>query len=423
MSNFKTQTKPTNLMTSLLIIMALSFSFQAFGAKKKKVIKNPSLKTCHNVLKKRVKGSLIKRELFHISNMRQPCKGKLLSYLARKKDQKREQKVYSPTRLLSKFSNWGVNPKLESSINLAKAWKKFDKKKEIVVAVIDTGIDPTHPYLKNNIFVAEGIEGNRNYGIDFSFKGRKSTKTPSDDHGHGTHVSGIIKTVFPEVKILTLKYYNPKHTGQQNLESTIRALEYAVNAGVDIINYSGGGPEPAVKELKILKEAERKGILVVAAAGNDSSNIDNKFNAYYPASYGLANIITVTAHDQTIKTLNSSNWGKFSVDLSAPGYEINSSIPLKKSSKMTGTSQATAFVSGVAAMIKSQYPELNAQDIKMILRNSVRKYTSLKNKCITSGIIDAEKALATAKNYSSQTNTRTLAARKNKNKKRRANFK
>ena len=75
---------------------------------------------------------------------------------------------------------------------------------------------------------------------------------------HGAHVTGIIRSVFENVKILPLKYYNPQASGQDNLDSTIKALKFAVDAGVDIINYSGGGPEPATEELKVLKKAERK---------------------------------------------------------------------------------------------------------------------------------------------------------------------
>lgn len=343
--------------------------------------------------------------------MNNPCKDKLLAFENSKRRTK-EKTFYPLKKLQSEYASWGIHPKYAASgINLTDAWKNFKKKKEIVVAVIDTGIDPNHVFLKDNIHVIEGFKGKKNFGLDFSFQGNKSTKTPTDQHGHGTHVSGIVKSVFPDVKILSLKYYNPKHSGQQNLDSTIRALEYAVNANVDIINYSGGGPEPAVKELKILKEAERKGILVVAAAGNDQSNIDNKFNAYYPASYGLSNIITVTAHNQSNKNLSSSNWGLSSVDLSAPGFRIKSSIPLNRASYMTGTSQATAFVTGVAGLIMSQYPKLKAQDLKMIMRNSAKKVKTLAKKCLTGGILDAKAAMKTAKIYAEQSNTRTLAAK------------
>jgi subtilisin family serine protease len=311
--------------------------------------------------------------------------------------------AYSLHRLNGPFSSWGVNPVNKSSaINLAKAWRIFKKKEEIVVAVIDTGIDPNHNFLKENIITQKNA-----FGVDFS----KSEKSyfPYDSHGHGTHVSGIIKSVYPDVKIIPLKYYAPTKSGQENLDATIKALSYAVEKNVDVINYSGGGPEPSLDELKILKEAERKGILVIAAAGNEQSNIDIKNNSYYPASYNLSNIITVTAHDQNLKILNSSNWGRNTVTISAPGKRINSAIPNQRAGFMTGTSQATAFVSGVVAMLLSENSELTPLQIKNILVKSSKKHEHLAKKCLSSGILDAYKAIKIGRDYKASSRPRKMA--------------
>jgi subtilisin family serine protease len=237
------------------------------------------------------------------------------------------------------------------------------------------------------------------FGRDFS-KSSNNPYAPIDKHGHGTHVAGIIRSVFPKVKILPLKYYNPNASGQDNLDSTIKALKYAVDMNVDIINYSGGGPEASTAERRVLREAEKKGILVVAAAGNERSNIDDVSNAYYPASYGLSNILTVTAHDQNLKILRSSNWGRRSVDVSAPGYRIKSSIPNGRAGYMTGTSQATAFATGLAALIMANHPKYNFKQIKKIIKQAATKEVSLAGKCSTSGKIDANRTLALASQYS-----------------------
>ena len=344
----------------------------------------------------------------------------LLNKVLKKKHQKpvhkavkkKEKLPFNLAILESQFSSWGVKPSnTRSSINLLPAWKKFTKKKEIVVAVIDTGIDPKHPFLKRNLHTISGKAGVKNYGRDFA-KGSKSKTEPFDDHGHGTHVSGIIKSVHPDVKLLALKYYNRNASGQDNLNSTIEALRYAVENNVDIINYSGGGPEPALEELKILKEAERKGILIVAAAGNEESNIDVKANAYYPASYGLKNIITVTAHNKSLQMLRSSNWGKKSVDISAPGYNIKSALPGLRAGTLTGTSQATAFVSGSAALIMSQYPELSVEEVKEIIKQSAKKEVTLTSKCSSGGRLDAGKAQVFASQYLKAKKTRSLAAKR-----------
>ena len=325
-------------------------------------------------------------------------------HFKRRKAQKRKriaklEKVnnskYSEKQLISKYASWGINPKYtKGSINLKDSWKKFQKKKDIVVAVVDTGIQFDHPFLKDNIFVSSGKPTKQNYGVDFSIKTKKST--PIDTHGHGTHVAGIVKSIFPEVKILALKYYNPQASGQQNLNSTIKALKYAVDQNVDIINYSGGGPEASAEEKAILLEAEKKGIIIIAAAGNEKSNIDLKNNAYFPASYGLSNIITVGAHDEYNQVIASSNWGRKSVDIAAPGFRIKSAIPGNGAGLMTGTSQATAFVTGVAALIKSNYPKLNFQQIKNIVLSSSRKVKALKGKILGGGKLDAARALEVA---------------------------
>ncbi len=302
---------------------------------------------------------------------------------------------YTPEMLMSRFASWGVDPeKTTANINLADTWKKFKKNQEIVVAVIDTGIQIDHPFLKDNIHVLKGAAGKSNFGIDYSTG--KETQTPFDQHGHGTHVAGIVKSVFPEVKILALKYYNPAASGQANLAATIKALRYAVENNVDIINYSGGGPESSPEELKILKEAERKGILVIAAAGNEKSNIDEKKNAYFPASYGLSNIITVGAYDDMLNIIPSSNFGKKSVDIAAPGHRIRSAIPGSGAAYMTGTSQATAFVSGVAALIKSQYPHMKYDQIKNIVLSSSSRVPNFEGKILGAGKLDAARALTLA---------------------------
>lgn len=332
--------------------------------------------------------------------------------------QKAEEKSYfDPKDLTSNYVSWGINPENPSSINLLEAWKHYKKKRDIVVAVVDTGIDPIHPFLEKNIFVEQGRVDETNFGVDFS-KDKKGRGAPTDQHGHGTHVSGIIKSIYPEVKILALKYYNPTASGIDNLNSTVEALRYAVDNNVDVINYSGGGPEAAVEELRILKEAERKGILVVAAAGNEESNIDDKKKAYFPASYGLKNIITVTAHDEDLKILSSSNYGRASVDIFAPGYRIKSSLQNGRAGYLTGTSQATAFVTGVAALIKSQFPGLSTEKIKEIIKASAKKEISMEGKCATGGRLDAASALALAAQFSGESEmpNRQLATKKEEGK-------
>jgi len=267
------------------------------------------------------------------------------------------------------FSGWGVG-----SINLPST---ITSKSEVRVAVLDTGVDGTHEFLSKNLIDS----------YDFSKTGN------SDNHGHGTHVAGIVKSIFPSVKLISLKYYNPRFSGKESLDATLAGLRKAVELNVDIINYSGGGPESSVEELAILKDAEKKGILVVCAAGNEGSNIDDKRNAFYPAAYGLSNIIVVSGHDENMKLVDSSNYGKSLVDIAAPGKRIKSALPLNRSGFLTGTSQATAFVTGVAALLKSNDSNLSAKEIKRIIKASAKSEISLKNYSNSNGRLDASAAI------------------------------
>jgi thermitase len=306
------------------------------------------------------------------------------------------KKAASEALKISSFKNWGIaNARAASSVDALGAWKIEKGSKNVLVAVIDTGIDANHPDLKANIF----RDKDNHYGFDFV----KNAPNPVDEHGHGTHVSGIIgaianpKTgvsgVAQSVSIEAVKYYADSNTGAVNLKNTVKAIEWAVNSGAKIINYSGGGPEFAEEEYIALKKAESKGILVVAAAGNERSNTDLPENYYYPSAYRLTNIISVAATDINNKLIRSSNWGKTKVDVTAPGENIFSTLPNGRYGFMTGTSQATAFVTGIAALLLAHDPTLTPARMKEIIRDSVDLYPELKEKVGAGGRVNARKAL------------------------------
>ncbi len=237
------------------------------------------------------------------------------------------------------------------------------------------------------------------FGWDFV----RNQPNPTDEHGHGTNVAGIIGAtmnthagisgVAHKVSIMAVKYYSEANPGSVNLANTIKALEYAVEHGARIINYSGGGPEFSESEYLAMKKAEAKGVLVVAAAGNERQNTDQIENYYYPAAYRLTNIISVAATDINNKLLPSSNWGKSKVDVAAPGETIYSTLPGSRYGSMSGTSQATAFVTGIAALMLAKDPTLKPQQIREIITGSVDKLPTLKDKVASGGRVNAYHAL------------------------------
>ncbi len=309
---------------------------------------------------------------------------------------------------------WGLKKS-----DAARAWSVTQGSSNTVVAVIDTGIDEYHEDLKSNLWTNPGETGTDEKGRDKASNGVdddgngfvddvhgwnfvSNNNRLDDNHGHGTHIAGIIGAeagnkkgisgISPKVSLMVLKYFDPKVPSTDNLKNTIAAINYAVKMGAHIINYSGGGTDYSQDEHDAVASADKKGILFVAAAGNERSNSDQ--HHYYPADYNLKNIISVTAIDPTTEVLSSSNYGVTTVDIAAPGQNILSCLPHNSYGLMTGTSQATAFVSGAAALImshKNQY--YNAADIKKYILATGDTATSLMTKTRTSRQLNLYKSL------------------------------
>jgi subtilisin family serine protease len=309
---------------------------------------------------------------------------------------------------------WGLKKS-----DAARAWSVTQGSPNTVVAVIDTGIDEYHEDLLTNLWVNPGESGldakgkdKATNGIDDDGNGFiddvhgwnfvSNNNKLDDNHGHGTHIAGIIGAeagnkkgisgISPKVSLMVLKYFDPKVPNTDNLKNTIAAISYAVKMGAHIINYSGGGTDYSQEEHDAVESADKKGILFVAAAGNEKSNSDQ--HHYYPADYKLKNIISVTAIDPTTEVLTSSNFGVDTVDIAAPGQNILSCLPHNSYGLMTGTSQATAFVTGAAALVishKNLY--YKATDIKKYILATGDTSNSLIAKTKTSRQLNLFKAL------------------------------
>lgn len=316
------------------------------------------------------------------------------------------------------FSDPAISAKWDlKTTDAEKAWQVSQGSRNIVVAIIDTGCDVKHEDLAKNIWINTGETGRDAKGRDKATNGIdddgngfvddvngwnfvSNNNNLTDTHGHGTHIAGIIGAeggndkgiigIAPKVSMMILKYYDPK-TPADNLKNTIRSIKYAIQMKANIINYSGGGLEYSEEEKNAIQEAQNQGILFVGAAGNEHSNSDK--NKYFPADYGLANIISVTAIDPNTRVLSSSNYGVETVHLAAPGQAIYSTLPNNNYGPMTGTSQATAFVAGAAAVVMAYKGNFTYEDTKKYLLATGDGEETLINKTKTARKLNLYKAL------------------------------
>lgn len=291
-------------------------------------------------------------------------------------------------------------------INAEKAWKISQGDKAIKIAVIDTGVDYNHEDLKQNIMVNElelngtaGVDDDGNgyvddvYGYDFA----NNDNDPLDGHGHGTHCAGVIGAVhnnigiagiMAHVQILPVQFLTAKGSG--SLEGAIKAIDYAVKRGVNIMSNSWGGRGQSQALEEAIAAAEQAGVLFVAAAGNENSNNDT--TPTLPASIKLDNIVAVGAMDGKGKRASFSNYGTKSVHVFAPGVNIYSTVKGNAYKKMSGTSMACPHVAGVAGLILANEPNLTYKELKAKLMNNTHSGDGLGQYSL-SGYVDAAKAM------------------------------
>lgn len=287
-------------------------------------------------------------------------------------------------------------------VDAPEAWDLTRGFPEIVVAVIDTGVDTSHPDLAANVWAnpgeipGDGIDNDGNgfiddvNGWDF-YHGDATVFDAADGDEHGTHVSGTIAAVVdngtgiagvaPNVRILPVKFLGPLGG---TTSDAIEAIQYATAMGADIASNSwgGGGYSQALKDAITAFSGP-----FVAAAGNNGSNTDT--SAHYPSSYDCPNIISVAAVNNRGDRASFSNYGPTTVDLGAPGVDVYSLAPGAGYQYMSGTSMATPHVSGVAALMLSLKPSLLTGQLTELLYETVMPLPSLAGMTVTGGMANA----------------------------------
>jgi subtilisin family serine protease len=321
-------------------------------------------------------------------------------------------------------SLWGLNNtgsnggKRDADIDAPEAWDTQKGNKDVVVAVIDTGVDYNHPDLASNMWKNAGeipgnlVDDDRNGHIDdvYGFDWVNEDGDPMDDESHGTHVAGTIGAVgnnnrgvvgvSPNVSIMSLKFLGSN--GRGNSADAAQAIIYAANMGADIINASYGGPRSSKLQRDAIDYASQKGVLFVAAAGNETKNNDGFSN--YPSNYNLPNVIAIAATDDNDKLARFSNYGHKTVDLGAPGVSILSTIPNNRYGSKSGTSMASPHVAGAAALVLAENPNLSVTELKKTLLDNTDSITSLQGKTVTGGRLNVNKAIQAVKNSEPEVN-------------------
>lgn len=321
---------------------------------------------------------------------------------------------------------WGLNNTGQSGgtagahVGAASAWDVTVGSGGVVVAVIDTGVDYTHPDLAGNMWrnvgeiAGNGIDDDGNGYVDdvHGWDWANNDNNPMDDNGHGTHVAGIIGAIGNNgigvagvawrVQIMALKFLNSSGTGQ--LSNAIRALNYAVAMGARVSNnsYSGGGYFQAFADA--IAAAGRAGHIFVASAGNAGQN--NDVTPTYPASYNLDNIISVAATDRNDRLASFSNFGPRTVDIAAPGVQIYSTYRGGGYMSMSGTSMAAPFVTGAVALLRDLYPTWTYQQIVNRILTTADPLSSLAGKMVSGGRLNLARALGTPQAPPANSDTR-----------------
>jgi subtilisin family serine protease len=309
--------------------------------------------------------------------------------------------------------NWTTGTP-DADIDAPEAWSVSTGSPDVTVAVIDTGVDVSHPDLAPNISVNPGEDcaGCRTNGVDDDGNGYvddwrgwdfvNGDNNPTDDNGHGTHVAGTIAAagnnglgvagVTWSSKVLPLKFLAADGTG--SVADAISAILYARASGVPILSNSWGGDDFSQALLDAIQQTDASGELFVAAAGNDFTNNDS--TPSYPSSYDSPNVLAVGASDQFDRKAWFSNYGARSVDLAAPGTNVYSTWRGGTYRFEDGTSMATPHVSGAAALAKAVFSGATGAGLKALLLRTVDPVPVLAGTTRTGGRLNVDHAVRCA---------------------------
>jgi len=298
-----------------------------------------------------------------------------------------------------------------ADIRVLPLWQQgFRGSRNIVAAVIDTGIQWDHPDLAANLYsnlgeagdlATNGQDDDGNGFVDdlHGWNFARNNKDSNDDHGHGSHCAGTIGGVGNngigvsgvnwEVSLMPVKFLDA--SGGGTLQAAIEAVNYARMMKVNLMSNSWGGSQFAQSLSDAVKRTEEAGIIFVAAAGNDGTSNDT--GPSYPANFPFGNIISVAATDNKDNIANFSNWGVNSVHVAAPGVQVYSTVKGGKYAAFSGTSMATPHIAGISALLLSVNPNWDFAEVKRRLITTSDPVRNLSRKVMAKGRVNAYNAL------------------------------
>jgi len=294
----------------------------------------------------------------------------------------------------------------DADMDLPEAWDIHTGDGNFAIAVIDTGVDLDHSDLNNNLWVnggetaGNGIDDDGNGYIDDinGWDFRANDNDPTDESGHGTLVSGIIGAEgnnnsgiaggIWDCRIMALRIFD---SNGGVVSDAILALEYAADKNVLISNNSWTANQFSNALYNAIEALQPLGHIVVAAAGNDASDIDS--TPQYPAAFDLDNILSVAATTNRDELAGFSNWGDVTVDLGAPGKDVYSTKRGGGYGFFNGTSAAAPSATGVVALLMDHKPQWTYQEILDRILDTTRPIDALNGLTVTGGVINAYDAI------------------------------
>lgn len=284
-----------------------------------------------------------------------------------------------------------------SDANISAAWSTTTGSKSTVMAVIDSGIDFTHPDLANNQWLNPAPGENQDlHGWDYV----ADSGVIKDEQGHGTAVAGIVAAegnnsfgvagVMWRASLMSLRVLDSTGTG--DIASAVEAIDYANAHGAQIINLSWGTSGNSIALREAIERAIRRDIVVVCSAGNAGKNL--QLTPYYPASFDLKNMIVVAASDNFDELASWSNWRSRSVTVAAPGINILTTQIGGGYGSVNGTSAAAPIVAGIAGLLRTFSPGASVHQIAQALSDGARQTASLSDKVSSGGVVSASGAFA-----------------------------